>query len=73
MNDRVFKIKIDEGVVHVATTSVQQAERQAKALSRDLKKRIKVVRCNTLISKGVYALGSKAKQRLGVPMWSGLG
>jgi len=63
----VQQVKIRQGVVHVSTDSAKHAEAQARVLERDLgRDRRGAVRNQTMIEKGVYALGTAAKQALGV-------
>ena len=63
----VQQVKIRQGVVHVSTDSLKYAEFQARALERDLSRYW--VREQAEITPGVFALGSEAKQSLGVEVF----
>ena len=67
----LFEIKIKQGTVLVHASNEKHAEFQARGLERDLKRdRYGVVRHQTMIEDGVFALGTEAKRKLGVDVWS---
>lgn len=63
----VIPIKIKQGTVHVTADSKKAADKQAGLLEKHLSRRY--VRRQTEIERGVFALGSEAKRKLGVDVY----
>lgn len=63
----VFKRVIRQGILFVTADSKTDADRQAQAFERDAQRYW--VRAQAEIRPGVFALGSKAKNTLGVKVF----
>ncbi len=64
----VFELKIRQGVAIITANSEEHAKRQARSLERDLSRYW--VREQTEVQPGVFVLGTEAKVKQGMAVFS---